>query len=109
MRSVRDNLNTQFIGMHCVESGGVERVFSNSQTACIRDRDKVASVPVKNPVGRGRSHTAVIHPPIDADLVSGDWLAPVILHPLRIDLRPIAVGATLTILGVSRSLTIVQR
>ncbi len=55
----------------------------------IRNGDEVASVPVEDSIGRGhgnatRTITAIgtVGAPVDVDLIGGNGLAPVILHPL---------------------------
>ncbi len=57
----------------------------------------------------GAPDALAVDPPVHVHLVGGDGLAPVVLHPLGIGRRPVAVGAVAIVGGVGRVVFALER
>ncbi len=100
--AVGDDLQSQLVGGHRLKGRRVEGIARQAQTLGIFHRGPGRAGPVQQAAGFRCAHALPVHPPIDLDAVGGHRPGPVVLDPLRIRLRPIAVHAGDIIGGIGR-------
>ena len=93
---------------YILEVGGFALAGGQAEAARAGHRDEGTAVPVLQPARLRQAHAALVVEPIHIHPVGLDGPAPVILHPLRAALRPVAVGPAALVIRVGRGEAVVE-